>query len=93
VANIVVTPLGPGKVGVQVGENSELLSYVVTVPAGLADSLGLGDVEETELVRAAFVFLLDHEPASSIMKQFSLDVVPTYFPDFYEDLVATLGRD
>ena len=85
-----VTPGGPGRAGVQVTSDSRLLSYVVTVPSGVVDRLGLGDVETVEIVRETFRFLLEREPATSIMKEFSLDVVPTYFPEFYDALVTRL---
>ncbi|MDQ6911217.1 MAG: hypothetical protein M3Z84_10635 [Actinomycetota bacterium] len=88
--NLTVTPGGPGRAGVQVSEDSRLLSYVVTVPAELVDELGLGDFETVDIVRETFRFLLEREPATSIMKQFSIDVVPTYFPEFYGELVARL---
>lgn len=88
--NLMVTPGGPGRAGVQVSEDSRLLSYVVTVPPELVDELGLGDFETVDIVRETFRFLLEREPTTSIMKQFSIDVVPTYFPEFYDELVARL---
>jgi len=88
--NITVSPLGPGRAAVQVTEDSRLLTYLVAVPSEVADQLGLGDVETVDIVRETFHFLLEREPATSIMKQFSLDVVPTFFPEFYEELVARL---
>lgn len=88
--NVTVTPLGPGRAGVQVSVDSRLLSYVVEIPEDVVDELGLGDVEDVEIARETFRFLLEREPATSIMKQFSLDVVPTYFPEFYEELAARL---
>ncbi|MDQ6910771.1 MAG: hypothetical protein M3Z84_08335 [Actinomycetota bacterium] len=85
-----VTPGGPGRAGVQVTDDSRLLSYVVTVPKKVVDELGLGGFETVDIVRETFHFLLEREPATAIMKQFSLDVVPTYFPEFYEELAARL---
>jgi bifunctional DNA-binding transcriptional regulator/antitoxin component of YhaV-PrlF toxin-antitoxin module len=88
--NLTVTPGGPGRAGVQIAEDSRLLSYVVTVPEEVVDRLGLGGVETVDIVRETFKFLLEREPATSIMKSFSIDVVPTYFPEFYEELAARL---
>ncbi len=85
-----VTPGGPGRAGVQVSDDSRLLSYVVTVPDTVVAELGLADFETVEIVRETIRFLLEREPAASIMKQFSLDVVPTYFPEFYAELVTRL---
>lgn len=88
--NMTVSPLGPGRAAVQVTEDSRLLTYLVAVPSDVVAELGLGDVETVEIVRETFHFLLEREPATSIMKQFSLDVVPTFFPEFYEELVARI---
>lgn len=88
--NVTVTPLGPGRAGVQIADDSRILSYVVSVPPEVVDQLDLGGIETVDIVRETFNFLLEREPATSIMKQFSLDVVPTYFPEFYEELAARL---
>jgi hypothetical protein len=57
-------------------------SHVVSVPAGLPVSLGCGQVALEELVRASFEFLLEREPASSILRTFSLDVISQYYPEY-----------
>lgn len=67
-------------------------SHVVTVPDGLAASVGAGDVPEEELVRASFMFLLDREPATSILPRFSLDVISRYFPEYRHELANYLGN-
>jgi hypothetical protein len=61
-------------------------SHVVTVPSGFAGTLGATDVPGEELVRASFVFLLDREPASSILTKFSLDIIARYFPEYPTEL-------
>jgi len=65
-------------------------SHVVTVPAGLASRLGAGGVPAEELVRASFLFLLDREPATSILPRFSLDVIGRYFPEYPAELAKYL---
>ena len=57
-------------------------SHQVSVPTGFAASLGCGHVASEELVRASFEFLLEHEPATSILREFSLDVISQYFPSY-----------
>jgi hypothetical protein len=42
------------------------------------------------LVRASFAFLLDREPASSILPKFSLDVIPRYFPEYRREIQSYL---
>ncbi len=61
-------------------------SHVVSVPDGLAAAVGASDVPGEELVRASFVFLLDREPATSILTRFSLDVIARYFPEYSSEL-------
>jgi len=58
----------------------------VSVPGGMAERLG---TDEQRLVEASFSFLLEREPPSSILRQFSLDVIGQYFPD-YEKVLPTL---
>jgi hypothetical protein len=66
-------------------------SHDVSVPAGFADSIGCGHVASEELVKASFEFLLDHEPATSILRKFSLDVISQYFPGYPADIRARLA--
>ena len=67
------------------GPRSET-SHSVSVPDGLARSVGASDVPAEELVRASFMFLLDREPASAILTRFSLDVISRYFPEYPTEL-------
>jgi hypothetical protein len=66
-------------------------SHEVSVPGGFAASLGCGHVAPEELVRASFEFLLDREPATSILRKFSLDVISQDFPGYPAEISARLG--
>jgi len=66
-------------------------SHQVSVPTGFAASLGCGDAAPGELVRASFEFLLEREPATSILRQFSLDVISQYFPSYPAAIGTRLG--
>jgi len=57
----------------------------VSVPARYGD----GDLER--VVRASFEFLLEREPASSILPEFSLDVIGRYFPEYEDELRRRFG--
>jgi hypothetical protein len=57
----------------------------VTVPTRFGD----GDLER--VVRTSFQFLLEREPASSIMREFSLDVIARYFPEYEDELPRRLA--
>ena len=66
-------------------------SHEVSVPTGFAASLGCGDVAPGELVRASFEFLLEREPATSILREFSLDVISRYFPGYPAEIGVRMG--
>lgn len=81
-AEVVVIERGGSSFTVEVHTDRRSTVHEVVVPAGLADALGWGGVPEADLVRASFGFLLEREPADSILRQFSLDVIGTYFPEY-----------
>ena len=87
-ANIKVTPTGDREFEVVVGE--EVSTHRVTVPEDLVAELGLPEDDLEGIVRESFAFLLEREPASSILPEFSLDVIPKYFPEFKEELPKRL---
>jgi hypothetical protein len=87
-ADINVTPTGAREFEVVVGEDDSI--HRVTVPEDLVAELGLPEEDLKGVVRESFEFLLEREPASSIMTEFSLDVVPNYFPEFKEELSKRL---
>ena len=86
-AQITVTSQADGTFDVQTPAGT---SHRVSVPAGFPASLGGGHVEPGELVRASFEFLLEREPATSILHEFSLDVISRYFPGYTAEIRARL---
>jgi hypothetical protein len=56
--------------------------HEVVVPGRLLTTLGLNTTDEPSLVRASFEFLLEREPATSILRRFDLDVIGRYFPEY-----------
>ena len=89
-SEITITAMEPGRYGVQVTEGDTTTSHRVAVPDALLDDLGLHDVDPELVVRETFGFLLDREPATSILDDFSLDQVPGFFPDYYDELRSRL---
>lgn len=87
-ANITVTSTGSREFEVTIdGSGTE---HRVTVPESLIEELNLPEDDLEKVVRESFEFLLEREPASSIMSTFSLDVIPNYFPEYEEELPKRL---
>jgi len=87
-ADIKATSAGAREFEVVVGEGDS--THRVTVPEDLVAELSLPEDDLEGIVRESFEFLLEREPASSIMPEFSLDVIPNYFPEFKEELPKRL---
>ncbi|HUB69060.1 MAG TPA: hypothetical protein VL984_01425 [Acidimicrobiales bacterium] len=89
---VLVARQAGGGFSVKVRGGKSETSHTVSIPEGLAHSVGATDVPAEELVRASFAFLLDREPASSILTRFSLDVIGRYFPEYPAELRNYLAR-
>ena len=89
-ADITVTSTGPREFEVQVRDEDLETSHHVTVPESLIDELQLPEDDLERVVRESFNFLLEREPASSIMSEFSLDVISGYFPEYKKELPQRL---
>jgi hypothetical protein len=68
--------------------------------AGLVEGNVLGGAVESEpgvvddlerVVRESFRFLLEREPATSILRQFSLSDISRYFPEYPSELARRLS--
>jgi len=66
---------------VEVDADGRRTEHTVKVAGTDLDRWGNGRPVE-ELVRRSFEFLLEREPASSILREFDLAVIPRYFPEF-----------
>jgi len=80
----------PRHFGVQVEEGDTTTSHRVAVSEGFVDDLNLTDVDPARVVEETFAFLLEREPATSILSEFSVDDVQRFFPDYPEELQARL---
>lgn len=90
-SDITVSPAGAGRYRVEVGQGSKSTQHDVAVPPGMVEELGLAGTDEATLVRESFAFLLEREPASSILRQFELPVIGRYFPEYPEEIRRRLG--
>lgn len=72
-----------GRCKVQVEDGGRTYHYTVTIPAELAERLG---ESPAAVAGATCAFLLDREPPTAIMREFTPDVVRSYFPEYDERL-------
>lgn len=77
---------------VRVREGAFATEHRVTVDPGDLARLDPGAPDPERLVRAAFAFLLEREPASSILRSFDLPVIGRYFPDWEGDVRGRLAE-
>ncbi len=77
----------------EVTDGAETTAHRVIVPPTLLDDWGLDDDDAEAVVRESFAFLLEREPAGSILPEFSLAIISRYFPEYAEELPGRLeGR-
>lgn len=88
-----VNPEGDRRFRVEVEGSGANTVYAVEIPEGLAEQLGWGDGPEADLVRASFDFLLEREPPGSILRQFSLEVIGGYFPEYQTEMRRRSPRE
>jgi hypothetical protein len=71
---------------VRVEAGATSTEHEVTVRRETYDALTAGVVAPEELVRASFAFLLEREPPSAILRQFDLDAISRYFPEYEREV-------
>lgn len=93
-----ITSAGAHEYVVTVSDGGAETKHRVRVPQDLRDTLGIPEVGqegqeggEERLVRESFAFLLEREPASSILREFDLDVISRYFPEYRAEIRSRLG--
>ena len=76
---------------VTVHERGSSTRHEVQVSRRELERLAPGAADPGALVRAAFGFLLEHEPKESILRAFDLPVIGRYFPGWEVDVRRRLG--
>jgi hypothetical protein len=89
--DIAVTPTEPDRFGVEVTEGDTVTSHRIAVPTETLDEFAVSGADREQVVRQTFAFLLEREPATSIEREFTLDDVSRYFPEFPEELQRRVG--
>jgi hypothetical protein len=90
-AVILVEPLGPRQFQVRVRDGGSETTHNVDVPGDFESEHGLPLVPLETLVERSFEFLLEREPANSILRSFTLDEISRYFPEYLEEIVHRLS--
>ena len=85
-SRIEVEALKDGEFRVRVIDAKSESSHKVTVKPEHYDRLTGGKIEPKELVRRSFEFLLEREPKESILRQFDLQVIGRYFPEYEREI-------
>ena len=65
-------------------------THRVWVPPAMLTELGLSEAQEPVLVRASIAYLLEREPASSILPEFGLDEIARFFPNYPAEIGTLL---
>jgi hypothetical protein len=85
-ADVLITPLEPGRFRAEVTEGRLTTSHRIIVTDAVLDDAGIAGADHERVVQETMRFLLEREPATSILPDFSLEDVPRFFPEFYEEL-------
>jgi hypothetical protein len=90
-AEIEISRLDGRDFRVHVRDGERETTHRVSVPERLVDELELRDDDLERVVAESFRFLLEREPASSILAEFSLDEISRYFPEYRSELARRLS--
>jgi hypothetical protein len=90
-AEVGITAAGEREFEIHVREDGGETTHRVTVPERIGDSIDPDEHGLERVVRESFEFLLEREPASSILGRFSLTDISRYFPEYPDELGRRLG--
>lgn len=75
---------------VRITEDDTATEHLVTVPLPTYLRLTGKQSNVEKLVTKSFEFLLEREPKESILREFTLDVIGSYFPEWEQTIVKQL---
>ena len=84
--HIIITSSVETEKGWETTAQVESREFRVEVDKGTYQRLTGGNIAPERLVEASFKFLLDKEPAGSIMSSFNLEVISNYFPHYQKEI-------
>ena len=60
-----------------------LTTHEVTLDEDFLNKVNTKKFSKEQIIHKSFLFLLSKEPNTSILKKFNIEVISSYFPDFY----------
>jgi hypothetical protein len=72
--------------------NGSETHHLVRVTRADLARLAPGESDPVSLVETSFAFLLERESKESILREFDLTVIGTYFPEYEREIVRRLPR-
>ena len=81
-----VKKIEPGRFSVTVTEEGSSSQHTVSLDEAYNHRLTGGKISEEELIKRSFSFLLGRESKESILSQFNLKVISTYFPEYEKQI-------
>ena len=84
-AEIRIAHAGGDDYTVEVREGSSSTRHRVTVPSSAHTRFG-GAAPVEVVLEQSFRFLLEREPKESILRQFEISVIASYFPDYAHEI-------
>lgn len=81
-----VKKIEPGRFSVTVSEEGSSSRHTVSLDEAYYHRLTNGKISEEELIKRSFDFLLRRESKESILSQFNLKVISTYFPEYEKQI-------
>lgn len=86
-----IESLGPREFRVRVRDGDLETAHIAVVPEDFRAQHGLPPVPLLTLVERSFEFLLEREPADSILPRFTLDEIGRYFPEYQGEIARRLS--
>ncbi len=87
---IKVTPTQGNQYKVTVNKGTET-SHLVTIRPDDYERLTGGESSHEDLLQESFLFLLERESNTSILREFDLMTIQRYFPDYEREIKSRLG--
>lgn len=76
-----IKELSPNAFDVTIYSNSET-NHQVTISDNFITEYQIKNLTKKEIIEQSFIFLLQREPNTSILRKFDIEVIANYFPEY-----------